>query len=392
MPLPTAPFVHEFAPATIRYGRGCVSDLPDALAALDADRALLVCGSNVGANRDLMDPIEAALGDRLVDVFDETTPNKEIETAYAGVARLRDHDIDAIVSVGGGSSHDVATLMRALHADFRPLDDVRGEVEENGLIAPPRDSDALVPHVPVPTTLSGAELSTSGGIMVPMDGERRGTVVSHRLLLPDALFFDPDLFETTPTGPLVGSAMNGFDKGIEGLYSRPNPVSDAVCVRGLEYYAAGLPHLRDDDPTAMERVVVGTILVQLRGMRASIVHALGHGLRRRFGVQQGVAHAVMVPHVLRFLFDRVDGRRNLLAKALVDWPDSDDPAEAVVERVVEIRDALGLPARLRDLDGVSADGLGAVAALTHEDRLMDRCPPGFDPTVDDLEAILEQAW
>ena len=37
-------------------------------------------------------------GDRLAEVFDETSPAKRIETAYDGVERMHDTDADAIVA------------------------------------------------------------------------------------------------------------------------------------------------------------------------------------------------------------------------------------------------------------------------------------------------------
>jgi alcohol dehydrogenase class IV len=38
--------------------------------------------------------------------------------------------------------------------------------------------------------------------------------------MPTAIFHDVALFATTPESVLVRSAMNGFDKGIEMLYTR----------------------------------------------------------------------------------------------------------------------------------------------------------------------------
>lgn len=58
----------------------------------------------------------------------------------------------------------------------------------------------------------------------------------------------------------------------------------------------------------MERAVLGTILVQygvsvLDAYRINIVHAFGHALRNQFGIQQGVAHAIIVLHALQLIFE-----------------------------------------------------------------------------------------
>ena len=414
--LDTPAFVHDFSPAAIHYGRGCVSDLEGALDDRGLERAVIVCGRNVGANRAVMDPVEAGLGDRLAAVFDETTPEKEIETAYDGLEVVREVDADALVPVGSGSSLDAAKVMSVLAGDYRSLDEAIEEVDERGHLALPADPDDLLPSFPVPTTFAGADLSTVAGVRVP-DGEggRTSTGLGGQALMPTAVFYDPSLFETTPPGALAGSAFNGFDKAVEMLYSRyANPVTDATAVRGLAYLRDALPRLptelRDasnpadgdatdgdaDEPAAMDRAVVGIVLAQYglaaRGApKTSVVHAFGHGLRFAWGVQQGIAHAVVAPHVLRLLFDQVDGRRGLLAEGL-GVADADDPAEAVIDVVCEIRDALDLPSRLRDVEGTDEDGIPEAARLTHEDAYLHRGPADFEPTVDDVESAIRSAW
>lgn len=415
--LDTPAFVHDFSPAAVHYGRGCVADLGETLADHGLERAVVVCGRNVGANRDVMDPVEAGLGERLAAVFDETTPEKHVETAVDGVEAMRAADADALVPAGSGSSLDAAKVMSVLHGEFRTVEEVRAEVAERGFLALPGDADALTPLFPVPTTLAGADLSTVAGVRVPDgDGGRTSTGVGGQALMPEAVFYDPVLFGTTPPGVLAGSAFNGFDKALEMVYSRhANPVTDATAVRGLRYLRESLPGLLEavggdgvggaggaddsedlDEPGALDRTVLGVVLAQYglaaRGApKTNVVHAFGHGLRRTWGVQQGVAHAVMVPHVLDLLFGQVDGRRDLLAEGL-DVADADDPAEAIVGVVEGVRDALGLPARLRDVEGTDEAGIPEAARVTHDDAYLHRGPPGFEPTVEEVESAIRAAW
>ena len=397
-------FVHDFKPGTIHYGRGCVSDLSEALSARGLENAVVVCGRNVGANRGVMDPVEAGLGDRLAATFDETTPEKRIETAYDGLEVAREVGADALVPVGSGSSLDTAKATSVLHGDYRSIEEAAEEVAERGYLSLPDDPDDLLPTFPVPTTFAGADLSTVAGITVPApDGGRTSTGVGGQALMPAALFYDPDLFETTPPGVLAGSAFNGFDKAVEMCYSRHgNPITDGTAVRSLSYLRDALPRLRgedgglSDDPSAMDRAVIGIVLAQYglaaRGApKTSVIHAFGHGLRFAWGVQQGIAHAVMVPHVLRLLFDQVDGRRDLLADGL-DAADADDPAAAIVETVAGIREGLDLPTRLRDVEGTDEERIGEVAEVTHADSFLRNGPEDFDPTVEEMEAALRAAW
>ncbi|MFC4553183.1 iron-containing alcohol dehydrogenase family protein [Halorussus sp. GCM10023401] len=399
-------FEYEYRGCDIVYGRGCVDRLGAYLADRGLERALVVCGSNVGANDDLMEPIRDGLGDRLAGVFDGTTPDKRAESAFEVIDAMRDRDADALVGVGGGSSLDIARQASAFAADGRSLADLRtaardGEVDS---LAADRDPDDRPPVVVIPTTFAGADVSAGGSIEVlPADESPTGHPVSARgSAMPVADFADPELFETTPTSALAGSAMNGFDKGIETPYARDaDPVSDATAVHGLRLLTDALPRVVGDDaggteasdPEAMDRAVVGSLLVQL-DRKVSVVHAFGHGFARRYDIQQGAVHAAVVPHVLRYLFSKVDASRDLLATGLGIDPEgrSDEVAEAVVERLEEFRDALGAPARLRDLPETQREDLPAIAEFVVDDPPMARAPEGLDPTAEAIEAVLREAW
>ena len=387
----TDPFTFDFRPGAIHYGRGAVDDLGGTLADRGLGRALVVCGSNVGANRDLMDRVEAGLDDRLVGVFDGTTPDKRVATAVDAAERADDLDADVLVPVGGGSSLDVATVASVLRADGRDLADVQAEVRDTGGISLPADESALTPLVPVPTTLAGADMSTVAGIAVSLGGEVVSTGVAGEALMPVAFCYDPALFETTPAGVLAGSAMNGFDKAVETLYSRNrSAVTDATATRAIGALLDGLPGMTED-ADAMDRTVVGIVLAQYGVSRPGartlgVVHAFGHGLRDAFGVQQGVAHAVVVPHVVRDLLDS-DADTDALVEAFAAHG-ADDPADAVAE----LRDDLGLPARLVDVDGTSREGLAEAATVAASDALLSNAPEGYTLSEDDARRILEAAW
>ncbi len=388
------PFEYDNAAGRIAFGRGTTADLDAMVADAGAERALVVCGSNVGANRELMDSIEEGLGDRLAGIFDETTPAKSARSVVDGVEAMDGTNADALVAVGGGSSIDLARAMRAIRADGRSYEELRAHAADTGALPVP-DED-LAPLVAVPTTFAGADLSTGGSVTFD-DGD--GDLLAgfgDPALVPDALAYDPNLFENTPAGALFGSAMNGFDKGLELPYSRhANPLTDAPALRGLALLGESLPRLPADEPAVMERAVAGIVLVQYGRATSgpgllSVVHAFGHGLRGQ-GIQQGVAHAVMAPPVLELLFSEVDGRRDALAAAL-DVDGANDTAAAVVDAVREVRDGMELPARLREVEGIEREALPAVAEATHDDQFIDNGPEGFDPTLEAIEETLETAW
>jgi len=399
-------FTFDYQPGELRCGRGCVAGLGEALADRDLDSALVVTGTNVGANPEVVDPVEAGLGDRLAGVFDETTPEKYLATGLAAARRVREEGIDAMVAVGSGSSLDVAKVASALGSND-DLDAAAEHTLETGSV-PLDDGGTPTPVLAVPTTLAGADLSVLAGVGLTLDPENTpdeevpGGGVSDGRLMPAALFYDLSLFETTPKGVLCASAMNGFDKAVECLYSpHATPVTDGTATRALSLMQSGFETLPEDDmdEDALYESVAGVVLAQY-GIstpdvyRASIIHAFGHGFNG-YGIHQGTAHAILAPHVLRYLFDEVDGRCDLLAEGFgVSDADATDAelAEAVVDAVASVRDDLGLPSRLREIDGLERGDFPGIAEIVAEDGFLDNAPEGVDPDTDDVEAVLDDAW
>ncbi|WP_254525620.1 iron-containing alcohol dehydrogenase family protein [Natrinema caseinilyticum] len=393
-------FEYEYRGCDIVYGRGCAARLSEYLDGHGLERTLLVCGSNVGANDDLMEPIRDGLGDRLVGVFDRTTGEKRAETVFDAIDSMRETDADVLVGVGGGSSLDVARQTSVIASDGRSLTDLREEARD-GSVATPESNTQRRPVIVIPTTFAGADVSDSGSITIfsADDSPTNQPIRVSGSEMPIADFADPSLFETTPPTALGGSAMNGFDKGIETLYARDaNPVSDGVGIHGLRLLSDALPQVAGEggnsDVSQMDRAVVGSLLVQI-DRKVSIVHAFGHGFARRYPVQQGAIHAIVVPHVLRYLFAEVDASRALMATALgIDTSAGTDAevGESVIDAIVTMRDAFDVPTRLRDLSATREEDLPAIAEFIVDDPPMARTPTGLDPSAEDIESVLREAW
>lgn len=387
-------FEFDYLDGDIVYGRASVDRLSAFLGEHGLERAMVVTGRNVGTNHEVMDPVTRGLGDRLVQVFDETTAEKSAETVFDGIEAMEECNADVLVGVGGGSSLDITRQISAYAADGRPLSAYREAARENELRGP-SVGDSPAPVVVIPTTLSGADISNSGSVAI-FDADESPTGETLRLagsVDPTGMFYDPTLFETTPPSVLAGSAMNGFDKAIETIYARNgSPITDATAVHSLRLFSESLPNL-GDSPEMMDRAVIAGILAQFE-RRISVIHSFGHGVSRHHPVHQGLVHAVMAPHALRYIFNHVDGGRELLATGfgLEEDLSADAQATAVVDAVIEIRDSLGLPTRLRELEGVPEANIPMIAELTLTDSKMSQGPDGLDPTVEEFEALLRDAW
>ncbi|WP_227379836.1 iron-containing alcohol dehydrogenase family protein [Haladaptatus halobius] len=402
-------YTFGYQPATIHHGSGVIADLETELARRGLSRALVVTDATMRDVDHVMEPVREGIGESLTDVFDGVTPEKYLKAAYDGATRVCEENIDALVPVGGGSSLDIAKQISVLAGHDRPLDDVATEILDREEILVPDDDVSLTDIFAVPTTLPGADLSQVAGVKLSLDPDRKSKSdvpsagVSDSRLMPTAVFHDLELFATTPDHILARSAMNGFDKGIEMLYTRHhNPLTDGTALRGVRLLYENLPTLTADSTSRAElsRVLQGIAAAQYglstpNAYRASVIHSFGHAIARNYTVQQGVAHAIAAPHVLRYLFEQIDGRRDLLAEAF-DVQDEDaseeNTAAAIVEAVIDTRDALDLPSRLRSVEGTKKNHFPDLARAVIADPFMEAGPRDLDATRSDIENVFERMW
>jgi alcohol dehydrogenase class IV len=402
-------FQHEFNPGRIDFGNGCVSGLSEVLDENGWGSALVFCGSNVRSNPDVMTPIKEGLGDHLVDVFDGSSPAKHVGTVYECLDLVESENIDVLVGVGGGSTLDMARAVRLLEATDRSREALQEEIRTTGSVSVPDGS--VLPGVVIPTTLAGADLSVVGGARgileypgQPEPESEGGFVAIDERLMPDVLLYDPELFATTPDGVLASSAMNGFNKAIEMLYSpHADPITDSTAAKGLRLLGENLSGLvPDPDPDgALKQVITGIILSQYglsvpEAQKISIVHGFGHGFSTRYEVQQGTVHGIVAPAVLEYVFDQTDGRRHVIAESLgitTEGKSTEAVAEAIVSKVTSIRNELGLPSQLRSIEGLEKSHLPPIAEEIETDPwLEENSPSGLDRSKDTIEEILNDIW
>lgn len=385
----------EFDPPVILGGRDSVTELGAELAEHGIDSAVVVCNPSVADTPEAIDPVIEHMGDRFAGLFSSATSTKRLRDAWRAAQEVRDLNAESIVAVGAGSALDIATVATTLVDTDRSFTDIVEYFLEHGRI--PLDQNPR-PLVAIPTTLAGAELSQGAGINVEVpggDGEVVSGGVSDPQLRPRAVFYDPELVSHTPKSILRGSAMNGFNKGIESIYSPgATPITDATASRGLRLLLNSLPSLAEDDleTDTIEMILEGSMLVQYGTSRPgvtnlSVIHAFGHGVTAVSPVQQGIAHAVITPHVLHHLLEQEPCRPNVF----VDIFEVDEPDE-VIEQVLILRDSLDLPTRFSEIDALDREMLPAIADATATDALIDNLPNGISLSYQDITRLLETAW
>ena len=393
-------FTYDQQGCSIVFGSGCIEDIGPYLADQGLHRALVICGSTVGANEAVMAPLRAGLGDRIAGMFDGTTPEKRATEVFAAIAQQRQVDADVLIGIGGGSSLDIARQVSAFGADDRSLADLEREAHESGEVENATETRSRTPVIVLPTTLAGADISNGGGMEVlsAADSPTGQPVNTRGPQMPIADFVDPELIATTPMRVQTAAAVNGFNKGLETPYARDaTPIDDATAAHGVRLFSSALRTFgrqQQPDRAAFERAALGAVLVQL-GRKVSIIHAFGHGFARRYPVQQGAVHAAVLPEVMGYVFSQMHANREVLALGLgIDSREKTDEqlADDIVETLTEIRDSLEVPQSLGSIPETSKADLPAIAAFIVGDPPMRNLPASFEPSEEAVLDVLHSAW
>jgi maleylacetate reductase len=273
----------------IHFGAGMLDAVGAVCAGLGMTRVLVVTTEgrrDSDGGRRLLDRLDA--GSVVASVYAGVRRHVPATAVEAAVAQAGAERVDGVVSFGGGSCADLAKAV--CHAAER----ARGPA---GTYA---DRPAL-PHVSVPTTYSGAELTPFYGMTV--DGRKRGTGAP--TLAPLAAVYDPVLTLGMPVRVSAETGMNALAHGVECAYS-PNrsPEAEAVALACIERVAGALPAVVDDpgDLVARTAMLAGAVLggrcLQNAGM--GVHHGLSQLLGGRTGLPHGLVNALVLPYAMAF--------------------------------------------------------------------------------------------
>ena len=147
----------------IVFGLGIIRHVRKEVGRLGASRAFLVTSPSV-ARTQLLAVIREGLGSQCAAVFDGVSPHSPTDIIEVAANAARKVNADILISIGGGSAIDTAKGIAALLAEGGPLPRLAVSFTPPDKKQVPPLSAPKLPHIAVPTTLSGGEYSYSVGI------------------------------------------------------------------------------------------------------------------------------------------------------------------------------------------------------------------------------------
>lgn len=375
----------------IVFGKGRIRAVGAEVARLGAGRALVVVSPSV-AKTALLSTIRHSLGTSCAGVFDRVKPHSPTETIHEAAAETRARNADVLISVGGGSAIDTAKGIAVLLAEGGPLPRFGVRFTPPDRKEVPALPAPKLPHIAIPTTLSGGEYSYSAGIT---EGGKK-FIVADPKLAPRTVMLDPEALQTVPPDLLAASGMNALAHCVEAIYStHTQALTQAYCLAGVERLSQFLPRAMasNADIEALGQVQIAACLAGMGVYSAwtGIHHAIVHVVGGRFRVPHANIHALVLPYAMRWNLDATLEAHAQIARAMkIESSTDEEAARKAPEAVLELNRKMGLPLRLRDL-GVPRDALSLLAEDALGDYSVYTNPKPIHSASQVLE-VLEMAW
>ena len=169
---------------------------------------MVTCGPSILEKSDVIQRVQAALGDRFVGLFSGVAPHSPVHTLDAAMRLAADVKPDVLVSVGGGSTHDTTKGIATLRGEGGKIHDHQVMFEPPDRITHPKLSSERVPIITIPTTMGGAELSRGAGFADKDLG--RKVLVADPATIPRSIIIDGQALATTPMSILLSTATVSY--------------------------------------------------------------------------------------------------------------------------------------------------------------------------------------
>ncbi|WP_306533296.1 iron-containing alcohol dehydrogenase [Geobacter sp.] len=354
-----------FIPTVTLMGVGSSKETGAQVKALGAKKALLVTDKGIsamGMADQIKQQVEAA-GVAVV-IFDGAEPNPTDTNVHDGVKVYQENGCDAIISLGGGSSHDCAKGVGLVMGNGGNIRDFEGVN---------KSTRPMPPFVAINTTAGTASEMTRFCIITNTDTHVKMAIVDWRCT-PNIAINDPVLMLGKPAPLTAATGMDALTHAVEAYVSTiATPITDACALQAIKLIAEYLsPAVANgDNLEARDRMAYAEYLAGMAFNNASLgyVHSMAHQLGGFYNLPHGVCNAILLPAVCEFNTIACPKRFADIAVALGEDISGLAPMDAAAKAIAAIRKlsaAIGIPAGLRELN-VKEEDLKVMAENAKKD-------------------------
>ena len=350
-------------PTRLIFGKGVVSQLPEVMSAF-GKKVLLTYGGGSIKKIGLYDKVKELLKDWEIVELPGIQPNPKYDpSVLEGVRLCKEHDIDVILSVGGGSVLDCSKAIAAgAKYDGDPWDLISYKVK----------AQAALPIVDIITlAATGSEYDAGGVISRTETNDKIGYI--DPLLYPAVSFLDPTYTFTVSKKQTAAGCADAMNHIMEQYFCEDSTLlNDGFMEAGLKSLIVNARKCLEnpEDYTARAEMMLactyGCNGIYSLGSSPSgwPCHGMEHALSAYYDITHGEGLAIITPRWMKhILSEKTVGRFvkygvNVFGidPALGDF----EIAERAIKATYDFFESIGIPMHLKEV-GIDESRIGEMA-------------------------------
>lgn len=357
-----------YNPTKIVFGKDCVQESLVAELSNYGTRVLLTYGGGSIKKNGIYHTVKEALEQAGKEVFELSgiMSNPRTTKVREGIALCKEHNIDFILAVGGGSVIDCTKFI----AGGAKLPDTVDFWQTFFLDHQPV-TEALPFGVVLTMAATGSEMN-NGGVITDWETQKKLSAYGP-VLFPQFSMLDPTYTYTLPREQVTYGIVDMLSHLLEQYVSTPDDdnVTDSA-IEGIfkNIVRNGRKSMENlEDYEARSNIMWGATLALNRSLGLGkdqdwMTHALEHALSAFYDIPHGAGLAIMHPAYLRWILPNATARLMRFAKEVWDIEQgtmSDaDYALAGIEALEAYFKEIGAPSRLEEV-GIPKESLPHIA-------------------------------
>ncbi len=342
-------------PTRLVFGRGAIARLARLIP--EGRRIMITFGGGSVQRNGVYDQVAAALAGREWVEFWGIGPNPTVETVREAVALGREHGVDFLLAVGGGSVIDATKLIAAA---------LCGDVDPWEIVLAGRAGATVSMGTVLTIAATGSEMNNGAVISREETREKRAFHGAY----PVFSVLDPEVTRSLPRCQIACGLADTFVHVLEQY------LTGAGQSRLMDRWAEGILHSvrevapavlgeeRDYDALADYMLAATLALNDMIAMGVEqdwATHMIGHELTALCGLTHGATLAIVACGTMRVL--RGQKRAKLLQYGERIWGIAEGGDEERIDRTIEATEAffrsLGLSTRLAE-EGIGEETIAEV--------------------------------
>lgn len=334
----------------IYFGKGQIKNLTEEIHKYGTN-VLLVYGGGSIKRTGIYDQAMACLSDCNVIELGGVEPNPRIETVRKGVTLCKEHGIDVVLAIGGGSTIDCAKVIAA------------GNYYDGDAWDLVKDPNKITKVLPIITVLTiaatGSEMNKNAVISDPSTNEKLGT--SSMLMIPQVSILDPEYLYTLPASQTAAGTADIMSHVFENYFKEESQafVQDKFAEGLLQTCIKYCPiALKDPKNYEARANLMWASTMALNGLVGAgkggpwTCHPIEHELSAFYDITHGVGLAILTPRWMRYILNEQTIDKFVTYARNVWNIEEDDPficANKAIDCTQQFFIDCGIPMTLKEL-------------------------------------------